>query len=404
MQPDATFSPVVVAPTFNNAATLRDIVGRIARVGLPVIVVNDGSTDGTAAILAELGREMDLTVISHARNLGKGDALRTGFSAAGVRGFTHAVTIDTDAQLDPEEIPALLDVARSAPGSLVVGVRDETTPDYPKRSRTGRWASNLLIRRECGLTVADSQCGFRVYPLDLVSAAKCRAGRFGFETEIIVRAGWAGASIVEVPVSCRYPDRGKHCTHFRPWVDSFRAVPMHARLMGRALMPWPHKRSWPEAARNDRSTWKRLAEWASPARAWRDLRDQQLGAQEMAAGVAIGVFIANLPLYGFHTVLSLFTARRLHLHPIPVVAGSHLSTPPVGPVLVAAAIGTGHWLLHGTWMQMPAWQQTWREWARLAGTVLLDWSIGSLVVGAVLAGAAFVVATMVFRYVSVARD
>jgi uncharacterized protein (DUF2062 family) len=237
-----------------------------------------------------------------------------------------------------------------------------------------------------------------VYPLELLEFVNCRAGRYGFETEIITRAGWAGARVREVPVSCTYQSKIERVSHFRPWRDSFRAVGMHARLMARAIAPWPHAK-WivgdvapsRAAGQNMPPAWRRVIDWLHPVRAWRELRDQRVGAQEMAAGVAIGVFIGNLPLFGVHTLLSLYAARRLHLHPLPVVAGSHVSTPPVGPVLIAAAIGVGHCLLHGSWLRMPQWQATWRGWAGLFGSLMLEWSLGAVIVGFVLAVAAYVV-------------
>src|SRR4051812_43760821 len=90
------FSAVVVAPTHNNARTLREIVTRITRVGLPVIIVNDGSTDATAEILREFGGCGATRVVTHDRNRGKAAALRSGFDAAAELGFSHAITIDTD--------------------------------------------------------------------------------------------------------------------------------------------------------------------------------------------------------------------------------------------------------------------------------------------------------------------
>src|SRR5439155_8368432 len=192
----------------------------------------------------------------------------------------------------------------------------------------------------------DSQCGLRVYPLGLLKVARCRAGRYGFETEVLTRAAWASCAVVEVPVTCRYAIAGEQVSHFRPWVDSFRAVGMHARLVGRALIPIPHAK-WQTARQprgNASSRLRRWIDWLNPARLLRDLREQRLGAHETATGVAVGVFIGNLPLFGLQTILSLYTARRLHLHPLAVVAGSHISTPPFGPVLIAAAVGVGHWL------------------------------------------------------------
>jgi glycosyltransferase involved in cell wall biosynthesis len=392
------FLPAVVAPTFDNAGTVADIVARIVRHGLTVFVIDDGSTDQTPAVLEAVAREHGVKVIRHPANRGKAAALRTGFEAAAVAGFTHALTIDTDGQLDPEEIPALLDAARQSPRALVIGVRSERAADYPSRSRAGRRVSNLLVRFESGLRVSDSQCGFRVYPLDVVLALDCKAGHFGFETEVITRAGWAGCDVREVPVTCRYFPPEQRVSHFRPWLDSIRAVGMHVRLLARAFSPWPHHKLLVE--REETSLWRRLMTWLDPRRAWRELREQPTAPQEMAAALATGVFIGNLPAYGFQTVLSLYAARRFHLNPLAVVVGSHVSTPPIGPVLIAAAIGVGHWLLHGDWLRIPALHQTWRGWLRLSGSLLLDWSIGALLVGTILAACAFVISNAVLLYVA----
>ena len=369
------FSPAVVAPTYDNARTLAAIVTRVTQLGLHVFVVNDGSTDDTAAVLAQLAQDRRVSVITHETNRGKAAALLSGFVAADAAGYSHAVTIDTDGQLAPDQIPALLAIARDEPDAFIIGTRDATAADYPSRSRLGRRVSNLLVRLESGLSVCDSQCGFRVYPLAMMRDVTCRAGRYGFETEVLTRAAWAGYEVRETPVSCSYLPHGQRVSHFRPWLDSFRAVGMHARLASVALL-----------------------DWISPARAWRQLRQEEAGAQEMASGLAVGVFIANLPLYGVQTLLSLFAARKLRLHPLSVVAGSHLSTPPIGPLLVALAIGVGHFLLHGNWIETPRWESTWSGWLQLFGRVMLEWSVGSIVVGGALAAVTFVLAHAVLRH------
>lgn len=248
--------PVIVVPTYNNASTLHDILQRIAALGLPMIVVNDGSTDRTGQVLhdwlAEVKqRDLAALVLTHERNRGKAAALLTGFAAAIEQGYTHAITIDTDGQLDPEEIPLLLSAAQESPCALVLGTRDDTKHDYPARSRLGRRLSNAAIRWESGVRISDSQCGLRVYPLGLIQSVPCRASRFAFEAEIITRAGWAGCPVIEVPVTCRYFPPGKRVSHFRPILDSVRGIALHARLLLRALIPWPHPR-WPgEAALTD---------------------------------------------------------------------------------------------------------------------------------------------------------
>ncbi len=402
--------PVVIAPTYNNARTLPDILGRVAALGLPIIVVNDGSTDGTANSLASAipqRSNASLTVITHPRNRGKAAALNTGFAAAIAAGFTHAITIDTDGQLDPEEIPALLDAARAHPQALIVGRRDDLIDGYPARSRIGRRVSNLLVRLESGVWVDDSQCGFRVYPLGLIAAVRCSVGHYGFETEVITRAGWAGCAIEQVPVTCRYLPAGQRVSHFRPWMDSLRGARMHLFLLARAFFPFPRHPRWPAPAaeRGAREPfWRGLWNWLNPATAWRQLRQSEVARTEIAAGLAVGVFIANLPAYGFQSVLSLYTARRLHLHPLPVLLGSHLSTPPVGPLLIGMAITLGHLMLHGS---LPAWADydpRRAGWWAMLKPLLLEWSLGALLLGFVMSVLTFVLTISIMRFITERKD
>jgi len=236
---------VVIVPTYNNAGTLPDILQRILKLGLPTIVVNDGSTDRTNRILADWsgsGPHPLLNVITHKVNRGKAAALQTGFAAAIEKEYTHAVTIDSDGQLDPEEIPALLEASRAQSRALVVGMRDESRPDYPAKSRFGRRFSNAMVFLETGVRIVDSQCGFRVYPLGAIDLLQCGAGRFGYETEVITRAIWAGCEIVQVPVNCRYFEKEIRVTHFKPIRDSLRSLAMHARLLVAAGSAWPSPR------------------------------------------------------------------------------------------------------------------------------------------------------------------
>jgi uncharacterized protein (DUF2062 family) len=388
---------VVIAPTYNNASTLGDILARTARLGLPIIVVNDGSTDGTAELLAG---DRSLTALTHPRNRGKAAALNTGFAAAIDAGFTHAITIDTDGQLDPEEIPALLDAARRHPEALIVGRRKDRIDGYPTRSRMGRRVSNLLVRLESGVRVDDSQCGFRVYPLGLIAAVNCSVGHYGFETEVITRAGWARCAVEQAPVTCRYLPSGQRVSHFRPCLDTLRGARMHLFLLARALFPFPRHPRWPAdtAPRATEPFWSGLWDWLNPARAWRQLRQSEVARTEIAAGLAIGVFIANLPAYGLQSVLSLYTARRLHLHPLPVFLGSNLSTPPIGPLLIIAAIQLGHLLLHGSLAAVADFDPRRAGWSAMLRPRLLEWSIGALLLGFMMSVLTFVVTLCLMRF------
>ena len=398
---------MVVAPTHNNRNTLEDIMARVRALGLPLIVVNDGSTDDTAAVLASprWAADPSVTVITHPENRGKAAALRTAFDAAAAAGHTHAATVDTDGQLEPEQIPDLLALARSAPHALVIGKRDESTKGYPAKNRLGRRLSNLFVWMESGVRVSDSQCGLRVYPLEFATTCGCRSGRYGFETEIITRAGWAGVPVVEAPVRCHYFPAGKAVSHFRPWVDSLRGIGMHGRLLLRALSPFARRRERavdvPDGGvvARPEGRWRRFVQWVNPLTAWRELRADENGRTTAAAGLAVGAFIANLPAYGFQTLLSLYCARRLHLHPLAVVAGSQLSTPPVGPVLVAAAVAVGHVLLHGRLPALAEYRAAAAQggaW-RVLGSFLVEWTLGAMLVGLFCACVTFSVATRLFR-------
>lgn len=237
------FSAAVVAPTFNNAGTLCAVAEAVLDLALPLVIVNDGSTDGTEDILDALSTAAPgkLSIESHAYNRGKGAALLTGFARAASEGYTHAATLDTDGQLPPEALPALIDVARAAPRSLVLGVRKWRIDGYPRKSVIGRRVANAAVWLETGLRLADTQCGLRVYPLEIIRTARCKAGGFAFETEIIVRAAWAGWSVVETPAPCTYLPPGGRISHFRPWRDSLAAAALHARLASSAARRLPRR-------------------------------------------------------------------------------------------------------------------------------------------------------------------
>jgi uncharacterized protein (DUF2062 family) len=431
------FRPVVLAPTYNNAATLVGILDRIEATGLPILVVNDGSTDQTPHLLEAWAhpappgppRRVAVHVITHPRNRGKAEALNTGFEAAARLGYTHVATIDTDGQLDPESLPSLVEVARRSPRALVLGVRSESIEGYPARSLAGRRLSNLAIRCEAGVTIEDSQCGLRVYPLALFDATRCRARRYAFEAEVLTRAAWAGFPIEQVPVPCRYFPKDERVSHFKPGRDSWSGLRLHLRLLGEALLPWrrpaspamtDHHRAAaaPAAPWDDASLFgpdepgehpikrllRRFGAWIDPVDVWRQIRSDPVARSQVAIGFSIGAFIANLPIYGLQTLSCLYVARRLHLHPLPVVLGSQVSTPPLSPILIAAAIITGHAFLHGTWVQPADLDPTSRGLATTVASTLLDWTVGGVVIGAVMAAASFLAARFVLRLIPFRED
>ncbi len=221
---------VAIVPTYRNLATLPDVVGSLERSGVPTIVIDDGSGDGTAQWLEQWARNPAAQGMPATRwceilprNGGKGAALELGLSLARRLGFEAALTVDADAQHLNED--ALRIAALRAPDVLVVGARQELVEGYPPRSLFGRRLWALGVRSLTGLGVADPICGLRVYPLAATESVSVRAGRYAWEEEFLVRAAWAGVEIREETITTVYQRAGVRVTHFvgRDWLEGFTA-------------------------------------------------------------------------------------------------------------------------------------------------------------------------------------
>lgn len=225
-----------VIPLYNHAGTVAEVVARARECGLPIIVVDDGSTDGGGAIVDALGGLAQ--VIHHPRNLGKGAALLHGMqAAAGMASF--AITVDADGQHDPREAPRLIEAIAEGTRPIVIGCRQGMDGgNTPWTSRFGRRFSNFWIRAAGGHSVSDSQSGFRIYPLPETLELDPRCRHFQFEVEVLVLARWKGLPVVEAPVTVHYEPRGKRISHFRPFADFWRNASAFCRLiLGRMFLP-----------------------------------------------------------------------------------------------------------------------------------------------------------------------
>lgn len=207
----------VVIPAYNEAATIRDVAQRALQQAALVIVVDDGSSDGTAQQLEGLGA----VVLRNAANLGKAASLRRGAAAAIERGAGAIVTLDGDGQHCPEDIPALLQAWHAEPGRIVIGSRLHAREKIPPVRYWANRFGNSCVGLVAGTPIADSQSGFRVYPARVFGEAQLRydrANSFVFESEVLIEAARLGIRVVCVPVQVIYSGRAR-ASHFRPVVD-----------------------------------------------------------------------------------------------------------------------------------------------------------------------------------------
>ncbi len=211
-------------PAYCEERFIADVVRRTRAQLEDVLVVDDGSPDRTATLAQEAGAE----VLVHSQNLGKGMAIQTGLRDLGTRGADYVLILDADGQHLPEEIPRFLEAVAQRPDKMLVGNRMHDTKDMPwKRRLTNQFMSGQ-ISLLCGQHIPDTQCGFRMIHRDLFPRllAASKAGRFDYETEMLILAAWRGERIGAVPISTVY---GEETSSIHPVRDGARFF----KLMGR---------------------------------------------------------------------------------------------------------------------------------------------------------------------------
>ncbi len=360
-----------LVPVYNNGDTVRDVVAACREQLKNVVVVDDGSTDADVGAL--LGG-LDVSLVRHNKNLGKGRAILTGLRHVRERGGASLITVDADGQHNPSDIGKFLPLLREDDTRIIVGCRDMSDDSVPRGSRFGRIFSNLWIRLETGKAIPDTQCGFRAYPVELISRLNLRGDHYDFEVEVLTRAIWSGLVVDSVDIGVWYPpDRSERVTSFKPFLDNFRISLTHTRLVGRRMIPWPHAK----LVKRKRD----ISILLHPHQFFMSLLSEHATPSGLAASAAVGVFFGVLPLISLHMLVILYITTRLKLNKVMALGIQNLCMPPFVPL---ACIELGHFMRNRRWLTEASMDTLVYQ----AGDRLLEWFLGSLLLAPVLAGVA----------------
>lgn len=322
----------VIVPTYNNDKTLRSVIEGILAYTQNIIVVNDGSTDNTKSILADY-KQID--VIHLNKNLGKGRALYIGFKGAMDQGYSHAITIDSDGQHFPDDLPLFLEELhrRSDKSILLVGARNLQADGMPRKNSFANRFSNFWFWAITGKRLTDTQSGYRLYPLDMIKETKFYGSKFEFELEAMVKTAWAGHEVKNIPIKVFYHPT-ERVSHYRPFKDFVRITAMNTYLFITAMVFIKPKEFYKHYKQKG---FKRFF--------LEDFLGSRDSTLKKSLSVALGTFIGISPLWGVHTILSIVLAAVLRLNKVISFVFSNVSLPIFIPFIVFGSLKTGGWIL-----------------------------------------------------------
>lgn len=365
---------LVAIPLYNHGGSIEKVLEGLRTLALnpsvPVLVLDDGSTDGGGELARMWGEKQDFLtvhVLRHPRNLGKGTAIQSAAAWADEHGFTHMLTMDADGQHMPEDVPRLLEAARADPGAIIVGSRDFSSKEVPLGSRFGRSFSGFWMRVQTGRRVDDMQSGFRLYPVAVIRSLRCVEKRFSFEMEVLVKAAWSGIPIVNLPVGVYYPPRHLRVSHFRKVHDNMLITLMNTRLTVRALLPLPF-------LQRDVADEGARVSVLHPVASLRKLLADDGTPFMLALSTFIPIYINFLPLVGLQSILTLLAIGWLKLSRTWTLALHYAVWP---PLLIPFCIQGGYFLRNGKFLTEISWETLGGQ----AGSRLFEWLVGSVVFG-----------------------
>jgi glycosyltransferase involved in cell wall biosynthesis len=234
------YKPCAVIPVYNHEHALPAVVEALRGAGLPCVLIDDASSPACAATIERLATQADVYLLRLPINQGKGGAVMTGLREAARLGFSHALQVDADGQHDLSGLDAFLAASRAAPLTLICGY-PQYDASVPKGRLYARYLTHVWVWINClSLSIRDSMCGFRLYPLPATLALLDTVAigrRMDFDTEILVRLFWRDQPMRWLPVRVHYPADG--LSHFRLWHDNALISKMHAKLFCGMLLRAP---------------------------------------------------------------------------------------------------------------------------------------------------------------------
>lgn len=317
----------VVIPTYNNEKTLEKVVEDVLGITGDVIVVNDGSTDSTSEILKKFE---NLKVVSYARNQGKGYALKKGFELAIIEGYQYAITIDSDGQHYAKDIAAFVEKSLNQPDALIVGSRQLPKDRLRQGSGFANRFSNFWFKFIAGITLPDTQSGFRLYPISRLKDIHFYTRKYEFELEVLVRSAWRGIPVTSIPISVFYPTREERVSHYRPVKDFMRISLLYTVFFFVVvfyLKPF--------------SFLKYLKRENIKGFFSRHILHSQDSTAKITLSVMLGVFMGIAPIWGYQMITAISLAYLLRLNKILVIVAAQISIPPMIPVILYLSFLTG---------------------------------------------------------------
>jgi glycosyltransferase involved in cell wall biosynthesis len=319
----------VIIPTYNNHKTLKRVLDSVLQYTPNVIVVNDGSTDSTTQILEAYAH---LVQIHHSKNTGKGKALRNAFKKALDLNYEYAITIDSDGQHFASDIPSFIAALETDADVLLIGSRNMTQENVPKKSSFGNKFSNFWFWFETGNKLEDTQSGFRLYPLKKIPSSYF-TNKFEFEIEVIVRSAWKDIPVKNIPVQVLY-DPEERVSHFRPFKDFTRISVLNTVLVTVALFYI-----------KPRFFFRKLKKKGFKKFFLENILESSDSNARKAFSIALGVFIGICPFWGFQTILVLSLAVLLKLNKAIAFAFSNVSFPPFIPFIIYGSLKIGSYFI-----------------------------------------------------------